>query len=67
MIIPKEPNVSEKVCTASDPWDHTPDRSVRVVHPDAVEVEQRDGYPGGDYVDYECPHCKHQFSVELPQ
>ena len=29
-------------------------------HPDAREVgDQEDGWPGGDIVTYECPHCGH--------
>lgn len=58
------------ICTKDRPWDkHTrPKRGKgRVVHPDANEIRQRDGYPGGDVVDYECPNCGVKFSVELPQ
>ena len=37
-------------------------------HPDAREVgEQEDGYPGGDIVRYECPHCGARWKEELPQ
>ena len=44
-----------------------PDKSLRW-HPDAVEVgEQLDGYPGGDIVRYECPHCGLSWKEELPQ
>ena len=55
-----------RICTADEPWKPG---ELRGVHPDAREVNdsQRDGYPGGDLVTYECPHCKQQFEVELPQ
>lgn len=53
------------VCTKDDPW--TPENGKRATHPDAVEDGQSDGYPGGDMVDYKCPHCGLEFSVELPQ
>lgn len=52
------------ICTKDDPW--TPEKG-RAIHPDAVAGDQRDGYPGGDMVDYKCPHCGREFSVELPQ
>lgn len=54
------------ICTKDSPW--TPDKGTRAQHPDAAEVgEQRNGWPGGDTQDYECPHCKTRFTVELPQ
>jgi len=61
------PHITEKhICTAEDPW--TPERGNRSVHPDARETgPQRDGYPGGDWVTYKCPHCGRLFDVELPQ
>jgi len=53
-------------CTAETPW--TPDMKGRVAHVDAREVgEQENGYPGGDIVRYECPHCGHRWKQELPQ
>jgi len=42
-------------------------KAFKVLHPDAVELRQEDGWPGGDVVVYECPHCKHRFRIELPQ
>lgn len=38
-------------------------------HLDAKEVPdtQRDVWPGGDTVKYQCPHCDRKFTVELPQ
>lgn len=61
--------MAEIKCTADKPWDRVKGRNTgdRIVHPDAKEQRQRDGYPGGDYIDYECPHCGVTFSVELPQ
>ena len=55
------------ICTKDDPWDKS--KSGRTSHPDAIEVDdsQRDNYPCGDLVDYDCPHCGLRFKVELPQ
>lgn len=53
------------ICTREAPW--TPDVKGPVSHPDAKEVEQRDGKFGGDLLDYECPNCGKHFTVELPQ
>ena len=51
-------------CTKETPWDG---RKGRVCHPDAREVgEQRDGWPGGDLIRMRCPHCKHEWEMELP-
>lgn len=55
------------LCTKADPWDGKKRAGVQVAHADAVYLGQRDGYPGGDEVDYECPNCKHHWSMELPQ
>lgn len=54
-------------CTAETTW--SPNIKVRgqVIHPDAEEGRQRDGYPGGDLVDMRCPHCGHEWTMELPQ
>lgn len=52
-------------CTAREPWGKGKGRAY---HPDADEIgEQQDGWPGGDLVTYECPHCGLKFQVELPQ
>lgn len=55
------------VCTPEHPWH----RGIAppVLHPGAHEVHdsQRDGYPGGDIVTMECPHCGHRWEMELPQ
>lgn len=55
------------ICTAKRPWTpHTP--GTLFLHPDAHEVgEQRDGWPSGDLVTMECPHCKMSWEKELPQ
>jgi hypothetical protein len=53
------------VCTKETPW--SPDKGKRSSHADAIEVDQSDGWPGGDIVTYECPHCGLRFKEELPQ
>lgn len=54
------------VCSKNTPW--VPSMGTPVVHADAHEVgDQRDGWPGGDIVTYECPHCGHRWRAELPQ
>jgi hypothetical protein len=53
------------ICTPARPWRKggpTP-----VVHPQAEEISQRDGYPGGDIVTMRCPVCGHEWTMELPQ
>lgn len=53
------------VCTKEDPWDR--EKGGKAIHPDAVEVGDRD-YGGGEYcVAYKCPHCGKYFEVEQPQ
>ena len=52
-------------CTKEDPW--TPEKGRFAEHPDAVELSQSDGYPGGDIVRCKCPNCKLEFEYELPQ
>ena len=55
------------VCTKQTPW--SPDKGRWVSHDGAYEVpdSQRDGWPGGDIVTMECPHCGHRWKMELPQ
>jgi len=54
------------MCTKDDPW--TREKSRYAYHPDAKEVgDQKDGYPHGDVVTVQCPHCKIVFESELPQ
>lgn len=55
------------ICTKDNPYTIDGAYGRRVIHPDANEKTQHDGYPGGDIVDYECPNCGKEFSVELPQ
>lgn len=61
--------ISEKpvyfVCTAENPWPKG--GPVPVIHPAAIEGEQHDGWPAGDYVDMRCPYCGHTWEKELPQ
>lgn len=52
-------------CTKSDPW--RPDMGKRGIHPEAIEGEQIDGYPGGDFVRWHCPICDVRWKEELPQ
>lgn len=53
------------ICTAETPW--TPDKGTPAIHPDAIEGEQRDGWPAGDIVEFHCPHCGLDFERELSQ
>ena len=54
------------LCTKETPW--AKGLPTPVVHRDAREVgEQADGWPGGDIVTMECPHCGHSWEMELPQ
>lgn len=55
-----------RICTADNPWSKSEPRQP-VEHPDAIEGEQYDGYPGGDLVPMKCPHCQHRWTMELPQ
>jgi hypothetical protein len=53
-------------CTATTPWD--PSKGEWVEHEGAREVgDQEDGYPGGDIVTMQCPHCGTTWRKELPQ
>ena len=56
-------------CSRETPWQKaTHIRGTQVIHADAQEVGgQRDGWPGGDLVTIQCPHCGHQWEAELPQ
>ena len=53
-------------CTPETPW--TPKVDGFVEHSDVHEVgKQRDGWPCGDMVTYECRNCGHKWDAELPQ
>lgn len=58
-----------QVCTKESPMpeDHP---TGRWYHPDAIEIDEDYGKGGGvadgDFIRYECPHCKLKFWVELP-
>ena len=55
-------------CTKDKPWNGQSDPGDHIRHVDAKEVgEQEDGWPGGDIVTYQCPHCGHRWKQELPQ
>lgn len=51
----------QSICTKEKP-----DRNARV-HPNAKEGDQHDGYPSGDLLDFHCPDCGLDFTVELAQ
>lgn len=59
-----------QVCTQENPYDPKTGEGKHWGHPDAVEIDESYGLGGGvadgDYVRYECPHCKLKFWVELP-
>jgi hypothetical protein len=53
-------------CTKATPWKPAYGRYVE--HDNTHEVgEQRDGYPGGDWITVECRNCGHRWEQELPQ
>lgn len=53
-------------CTPEHPW--KPGLPTPVKHHEVREVgEQEDGWPGGDFVTYECRACGHRWRQELPQ
>lgn len=54
------------ICTKYTPYVESKDDR-KWQHPDAVEIDQLDGYPCGDIVIYQCPHCNVLFKIELPQ
>jgi hypothetical protein len=54
------PNGERYICTADAPWDPTKGR--RACHPDAVKT-----YSGDYYDEYQCPHCGHVWTQELPE
>ncbi len=61
-----DPRYARHICTADDPW--TPEKAPRGTHRDAHEIgEQQDGWPSGDTVRMRCPHCKVEWTMELPQ
>lgn len=55
----------EFICSAAHPW--RPGMPTPVVHPEAVEVSSRDGYPGGDLATFRCPVCGHEWEMEMAQ
>lgn len=55
-------------CTKDNPY--TPERDNpedRWEHDGIVEVDQRDGYPGGDIIKWRCMNCGLEGESELPQ
>jgi len=54
------------ICTSEKPWDLVSKGPVR--HDAVREVgDQENGWPGGDWVTYECKNCGHRWAAELPQ
>lgn len=58
-------NDDKHICTKDNPWND----SIKggAIHPDAKELYQSEGGPGGDIVEYKCPNCGLVFEQELPQ
>jgi hypothetical protein len=56
------------ICTAEKPYQEG--MPGRWEHPDAVEIDEDYGKGGGvadgDFIKYQCPHCKKSFWEELP-
>lgn len=56
-------------CTKETPY-KSQEVKQRWEHPDAIEIGEDYGKGGGvadgDFIQYECPHCKLKFWVELP-
>lgn len=78
MILERKTAFGYFYCTKNNPYDSYMKKVIdeevkkekcilRVVHEDAQEISQLDGYPCGDIVIYKCPHCEEEFPVELPQ
>lgn len=60
--------MERQICTAENPY--AIEKGGKWQHPDAIEIDEDYGKGGGvadgDFVQYECPHCKKKFWVELP-
>lgn len=53
-------------CTKETPWDGK--TKGPIVHDAVYEVgDQKNGWPSGDIVTYECRNCGHRWRDELPQ
>ncbi|MDO8466563.1 MAG: hypothetical protein Q7S83_00250 [bacterium] len=54
----------ERHCTKENPWDHAPFDPTKetIIHNDAEETcPEYDG----NLVPYRCPHCGHEFTVDM--
>jgi hypothetical protein len=68
VVFHKEVSWRSNACTAEKTYDRTKDDQREWFHPDARPTgPQRDGYPCGDLVEYECPYCGLLFDRELAQ
>ena len=56
--------MSRYVCTKENPW--APEKG-KASHPDAIEIDCQDGWPGGDIAIYKCPNCGLEFECEIAQ
>lgn len=71
MNIPEE-HIQQRLqyyhCTRDHPWSPgQSERTMHVIHLDAVPVGQSDSSSGCHCEILSCPHCGHTFEQELPQ
>lgn len=53
-----------KICREGSPY---LDGQGKAIHPDAIEIEVENNWPGGDIITYQCPNCGEIFKNELEQ
>lgn len=61
----KDDKTNRWVCTAKHPMPSGAPGPW--LHPSAKYIKDSDGYPGGDFAHYVCPHCGKEFKIELAQ
>lgn len=59
------------LCNTKQPMpENRPSTGLKWIHPDAIEIAEDYGKGGGvadgDFVKYKCPHCLHEWWIELP-